>query len=43
MYEHSLAIVFFVLFFASWSLHAMGGVNAFNEEQVQHGEVAISV
>ena len=41
--EHSLAIVFFVLFFASWALHAMGGVNAFNEEQVQHGEAAISV
>ena len=32
-----------MLFFASWSLHAMGGVNAFNEEQVQHGEAAISV
>ena len=43
LYEHSLAIVFFVLFFASWALHAVGGVNAFNEEQVQHGEAAISV
>ena len=43
LYEYSLAIVFFVLFFASWSLHAMGDVNAFNEEQVQHGEAAISV
>ena len=43
LYEHSLAIAFFVLFFASWALHAMGGVNAFNEEQVQHGEAAISV
>ena len=43
LYEHSLAIVFFVLFFASWALHAVGGVYEFNEEQVQHGEAAISV
>ncbi len=43
LYEHSLAIAFFVLFFASWALHAMGGVAAFNEEQAQHGEAAISV
>jgi hypothetical protein len=43
LYEHSLAIAFFVLFFASWALHAMGGVKAFNEEQVQHGQAAISV
>jgi len=38
-----LAIAFFVLFFASWVLHAMGGAKAFNEEQFQHGEAAISV
>ena len=43
VYEHSLAIAFFVLFFASWALHAMGGVAAFNEEQAQHGEAAISL
>lgn len=43
IYEHSLAIAFFVLFFASWALHAVGGVKAFNEEQVQHGDTAISV
>ena len=43
LYEHSLAIAFFVLFFASWALHAMGGAKAFNEQQVQHGEAAISV
>ena len=43
VYEHSLAIAFFVLFFASWALHAMGGVSAFNEEQIQHGQPAISV
>ena len=43
LYEHSLAIAYFVLFFASWALHAMGGAKAFNEEQLQHGEAAISV
>ena len=43
VYEHSLAIAFFALFFASWALHALGGVSAFNEEQIQHGQPAISV
>jgi hypothetical protein len=42
-YEHSLAIAFFALFFASWMLHASGGVSAFNEEQIQHGQPAISI
>ena len=32
-----------MLFFASWALHAVGGAKAFNEEQLQHGEAAISV
>ncbi|OBB01262.1 hypothetical protein A5662_13920 [Mycobacteriaceae bacterium 1482268.1] len=43
IYEHSLAIAFFALFFASFALHAAGGAKAFNEEQLQHGEAAISV
>ncbi|MBB2770728.1 UNVERIFIED_ORG: hypothetical protein GGE11_001641 [Mycolicibacterium obuense] len=43
VYENSLVIAFFVLFFASWALHAVGGVAAFNEEQVQHGQPAISL
>jgi hypothetical protein len=42
LYEHSLAIAFFVLFFASFALHAVGGAKAFNEEQLQHGEAVIS-
>jgi hypothetical protein len=42
LYEHSLAIAFFALFFASVALHAVGGAKAFNEEQLQHGEAAIS-
>ena len=36
LYEHSLAIAFFVLFFASFGLHAVGGAKAFNAEQAQH-------
>lgn len=43
LYENSLAMAFFVLFFASWALHAVGGTAAFNQEQGQHGEAAISV
>ncbi|MDT5018522.1 MAG: hypothetical protein QOD39_4682 [Mycobacterium sp.] len=43
LYERSLAIAFFVLFFASWVLHGVGGAKAFNEEQLQHGQAAISV
>ena len=33
LYENSLAIAFFVLFFASMALHAVGGRTAFNEER----------
>lgn len=43
LYEHSLAIAFFVLFFASWGLHAAGGTAAFNEEAVQHGQPTVSI
>lgn len=43
LYQNSLAIAFFVLFFASWALHALGGVRAFNDEQTMHGQSPISV
>jgi hypothetical protein len=43
LYEHSLAIAFFMLFFASWVLHATGGAKAFNEDQLQHGQATISL
>ncbi|QZT57955.1 DUF6766 family protein [Mycolicibacterium austroafricanum] len=42
-YEHSLAIALFVLFFASWGLHALGGAAAFNEERLQLGQPEVSV
>ncbi len=43
VYENSLAIAFFALFFASTALHALGGSRAFNDEQTQHGEQTVSV
>jgi hypothetical protein len=37
LYENSLAIFFFVLFAASFWLHAAGGAEAFSAAQAQHG------
>jgi hypothetical protein len=43
LYEHSLSILFFVLFFASITLHAIGGASAYSEEQLSHGEPGVTV
>jgi hypothetical protein len=43
LYERSLATAFCALFFASWALHAVGGAKAFNDQQLEHGQAAISV
>lgn len=37
LYENSLAIAFFVLFAASFALHAVTGAAAYSEEQAMHG------
>ena len=37
LYEHSLSILFFVLFAASITLHAFTGSAAYSDEQLQHG------
>jgi Domain of unknown function (DUF6766) len=42
LYENSLAIFFFVLFFASWALHAAGGAAEYSEEELAHGGEAVS-
>jgi hypothetical protein len=42
LYEHSLSLMFFVLFAASITLHAITGSQAYSEEQVQHGGAAVS-
>jgi hypothetical protein len=42
LYSHSLTICFALLFIASVSIHAAGGVRLYNEEQAAHGEQLIS-
>jgi Domain of unknown function (DUF6766) len=37
IYEHSLGIAFALLFLMSFSLHAVGGAEAYNEERSLHG------
>lgn len=43
LYEHSLSLLLFLLFLASFALHALGGTAAYNEEQQSHGEPSITV
>ena len=42
LYENSLALLFFLLFFLSIWLHAVGGARAYSAEQLAHGEAAVS-
>ncbi|MDQ3705697.1 MAG: hypothetical protein M3437_10830 [Chloroflexota bacterium] len=42
LYENSMSIVFFVLFLLSVAMHAFGGVQDYNQEQIAHGGQAIS-
>jgi hypothetical protein len=37
LYERSLTIALFALFFLSFALHAAGGARAYSAEQVAHG------
>jgi hypothetical protein len=43
LYEHSLALVLFVIFLACCIVHAIGGTAEFNAEQLTHGEQPVSV
>ena len=43
LYENSLSLTFGVLFLASFALHAITGVAHFNEEQLAHGEPAVTL
>jgi hypothetical protein len=43
LYEHSFALVLFVIFLACFTVHALGGTAEFNQEQLAHGEPAVSV
>ena len=42
LYQNSLSIILFALFFASFVLHAYGGAKEYSEEQIEHGEPAVS-
>ena len=41
-YQNSLSIVLFLLFFASFILHGVGGAKEYNEKQLEHGEQTVS-
>jgi hypothetical protein len=43
LYEHSFALVLFVIFLACFTVHALGGAAEFNAEQLAHGEQPVSV
>jgi hypothetical protein len=43
LYKHSLSIALFTLFVVSFLAHAIGGTEAYNEEQQQHGEPTVSL
>jgi hypothetical protein len=43
LYEHSFALILFVIFLACFTVHAFGGTAAFNQEQLAHGQQVVSV
>ena len=43
LYEHSLSIMFMLLFLASFALHAIGGTQEYNSEQESHGQPPVSI
>jgi hypothetical protein len=42
LYENSLSIALFLLFFASFALHAVGGAKEYNEQQTEHHQPEVS-
>ena len=43
LYENSLCLALFLLFFLSFLLHAAGGAKEFGQEQIEHGGQAVSM
>ena len=43
LYEYSLSLAFLALFLGAWSLHAWGGLIAYNEEQIAHAQPAATM
>ena len=43
LYEHSLGLAFAALFLFSIAIHAVGGLSEYNNEQIAHGQQAVSL
>ena len=43
LYEHSLSTALFALFLLSFVLHALGGRAEYNQQQLEHGQAAVSL
>ena len=43
LYEHSLGLVFAVLFIISFAMHGVGGLQEFNDERREHGEPPVAM
>ena len=43
LYEHSLSVLLLVLFLGSFSLHALGGTEEYNQEQQSHGQPTVTL
>jgi hypothetical protein len=43
LYEHSLSIMFLLLFLAAFALHAIGGSDESNSEQQSHGQPQVTL
>jgi hypothetical protein len=43
LYEHSLSIMFLLLFLASVTLHAVGGSEEYSQEQQSHGQPGVTI
>jgi hypothetical protein len=43
LYQHSLGLMFGVLFVVSFAMHGVGGLAAFNEERLEHGQPAATL
>ena len=42
LYENSLSIALFTLFFLSFALHAFGGAKEYNNEQIEHNQPTVT-
>ena len=43
LYQHSLSLVLAALFLISFLLHALGGHDEYNQQQLEHGEAPVSL